>query len=112
MGTGYHGGNGISPAYTIAVYRTYVLPRLMFGLEGIVLKDKQVRWLDEFHRKTLRELQTLPPRTAKCAIHLMSGMPTLECLLDIQIAMLMCAVAEQPNGSLTYIGQHQLATYM
>ena len=28
MGTGFHGNNGISPAFTIPIYRTYVIPRL------------------------------------------------------------------------------------
>ena len=75
MGTGFHGNNGISPAFTIPIYRTYVIPRLMYGLEAITIKDKHRTKLDRYHRNTLRELQTLPTRTAKCAIHLLAGSP-------------------------------------
>ena len=75
MGTGFHGNNGISPAFTIPIYRTYVIPRLMYGLEAITIKDKHLSKLDRYHRNTLRELQTLPTRTAKCAIHLLAGTP-------------------------------------
>ena len=34
MGSGFHGMNGISPAISIHIYRTYVLPRVLYGLEG------------------------------------------------------------------------------
>ena len=85
MGTGFHGVNGISPSYTINIYRTYVLPRLTFGLEAVVLKEKQIQILESYHRTTLRELQSLSKRTAKCDIYLLAGTLPLEGLLDIQI---------------------------
>ena len=64
MGSGFHGMNGISPAISIHIYRTYVLPRVLYGLEGTILKSKHITKLERFHRKTLRQLQTLPDRTA------------------------------------------------
>ena len=38
MGTGFHGNNGVSPAFTIPIYRTYVIPRLMYGLKQSQLR--------------------------------------------------------------------------
>ena len=111
VGTGFHGNNGISPAFTIPIYRTYVIPRLMYGLEAITIKDKHLSQLDRYHRNTLRELQTLPTRTAKCAIHLLAGTPPppLECLLDQQIVSLLCSVSNHPDSPLARIGIYQLA---
>ena len=60
MGTGFHGVNGVSPQYSISVYTTYVLPRMLYGLDAITLKEKHVKSLEQFHRNILRQLQTLP----------------------------------------------------
>ena len=110
MGTGFHGVNGISPSYTINIYRTYVLPRLTFGLEAVVLKEKQIQSLESYHRTTLRELQSLPKRTAKCAVYLLAGTLPLEGLLDIQIASLLHMAGGQRNTILFEIGMYQLST--
>ena len=109
MGTGFHGVNGVSPQYSISVYTTYVLPRMLCGLDAITLKEKHVKSLEQFHCNILRQLQTLPTRTATCAIYLLSGVPTLECLLDIQIASLLVCVGRQPSSPLARIGFHQLS---
>ena len=106
MGTGCHGVNGISPSYTINIYRTYVLPRLTFGLEDVVLKEKQIQSLESYHRTTLRELQLLPKKTTKYTIYLLAG--TLP--LDIQIASLLHMAGGQRNTILFVIGMYQLST--
>ena len=41
MGTGFHGINGVSPQYSISVYTTCVLPRILYGLDAITLKEKK-----------------------------------------------------------------------
>ena len=110
QGTGFHGVNGISPSYTINIYRTYVLPHLTFGLEAVVLKEKQIQSLESYHRTTLRELQSLPKRTAKCAVYLLAGTLPLEGLIDIQIASLLHMAGGQRNTILFVIGMYQLST--
>ena len=110
MGTGYHGVNGISPVYSISIYMTYVFPRLMYGLEAITLKDKHIKLLEQYHRNTLKELHTLPRRTASCAIYLLCGTPTLEALLDVQISSLLTRVSRHTDSPLVQIGRFQLAT--
>ena len=54
MGTVFHGVNGVSPQYSISVYMTYVLPRMLYGLDAITLKEKHVKSLEQFHRNILR----------------------------------------------------------
>ena len=109
MGSGFHGVNGISPHISIKIYRSYVLPRLMYGLESIVLKTKHITELEAYHKKTLRELQSLPVRTASSAVYLMSGIPPLEALLDQQIANLLSMVGSGDSKLLAEIGTNQLA---
>ena len=100
--------SGISPSYTINIYRTSVLPRLTFGLEAVVLKEKHIQSLESYHWTTLRELQSLPKRTTKCAIYLLAGTLPLEGLLDIQIASLLHMAGGQRNTVLFVICMYQL----
>ena len=73
MGAGLHGSNGISPVVAWSMYKTYVLPRLLFNLEVIPLTASQVAQLEQFHRTTLRSLQGLPDRTSSAATYLLLG---------------------------------------
>ena len=38
MGAGMHGANGLPPAVSMKMYTTYALPRLLYGLDTVVLK--------------------------------------------------------------------------
>ena len=38
MGSGVHGTNGLDPKTSYQIYNTYVLPRLLYGLEVLPLK--------------------------------------------------------------------------
>ena len=110
MGTGFHGNNGISPQYLVRIYMTYVIPRLMYGLEVVTLKSKHITSLESFHRKTIRELQSLPIRTAKEAVYLLSGIPPLECILDSSIATLHIQIGKDQQHPFTKSGLVQLST--
>ena len=110
MGTGFHGNNGISPQYSVRIYMTYVIPRMMYGLEAVTLKPKHITSLESFHRKTIRELQSLPLRTAKEAVYLLSGIPPLECILDSSIATLHIQIGKDQQHPLTKSGLVQLST--
>ena len=73
MGSGVHGTNGLDPKTTYQIYNTYALPRLLFGLEVLPLKTTHINKLEDFHRKTIRFLQSLPQRTSIAAIYLLMG---------------------------------------
>ncbi|VDI23737.1 Hypothetical predicted protein [Mytilus galloprovincialis] len=73
MGSGVHGTNGLDPVTSYKIYNTYVLPRLLYGLEAIPLNKTNISQLESFHRKNLRHFQSLPQRTAIAAIYLLIG---------------------------------------
>ena len=64
MGSGFHGTNGIDAVTSYKIYHIYVLPRLIYGLEVLPLKRKHVENLESFHRKSIRYLQSLPPKNS------------------------------------------------
>ena len=84
LGAGMCGYNGSGPYIGRELYKTYVLPVLLYGLEALVLNDDEVRVLETYHRQNLRCIQHLPRSTANSAVHLLIGIPPIEALIDIR----------------------------
>ena len=84
MGAGLHGTNGISPEVSRHVWSTFITPRLISGLEAIVISKKEMNLLEDFFRKNIRLLQVLPKATATPAIYLLMGIPPIEAQIHIK----------------------------
>lgn len=82
MGAGLHGVNGVSPTTSWKLLNTYVIPRYTHGLEITDLGKKDFQTLNRLHKKTLKQIQSLPERTADAAVYLLLGAPPLEAILD------------------------------
>ena len=85
MGAGLHGYNGVNLEISLKLWNTYVRPRLLFGLESVVLKKKDYDNLNLYHKGVLKNLQSLPERTADAAVYLLSGQLPMESTLHYQI---------------------------
>ena len=95
MGSGCHGTNGLDPPTSFQIYKTYVIPRLIYGLEVLPLTRSDIEQLEKFHRKNLRQLQSLPERTANSAVLLLLGALPIEAeihkrVLSLLLALLTC----------------------
>ncbi len=73
INTGLHGSNGLNPMVSYRIYQAYVLPRLLYGLEVLYINNSDMNSLKRFHHNSLRLFQSLPQRTAVCALHLLLG---------------------------------------
>ena len=78
MGAGPHGLNGICPNTSIKLWITYILPRLLFGMETLILNKGDVAKLEKYHRQFLRQIMHLPERTSIEGIYLLSGRLPIE----------------------------------
>ena len=78
MGAGFHGVEGLNPVVSKKLVDSYVIPRLLLGLEAVVLNKSDVLALDSYHRKLLRQLQSLPESTANAAVYLLMGAIPIE----------------------------------
>ena len=78
MGAGFHGFDGLNPVTSLKLVNAYVLPRLLLGLDAVVLNASDVKSLDTYHRKLLRQLQGLPESTANAAVYLLMGSIPIE----------------------------------
>jgi hypothetical protein len=84
MGAGLHGTNGINVPTCRKMITTYVIPRLAFGLEAMILSKKHREMMEVYYRSVLKHVQTLPDRVANEAPYLMMGLPPIEATLDIK----------------------------
>ena len=50
MNSGYHGTNGVSPATSFQIYKTYALPRLLYRLEILPFSKTHIATLEQFHK--------------------------------------------------------------
>ena len=78
MGAGFHGHNGLNPKVTMSIYNLYVVPRLLIGLETVILLQKDIENLNDFHKDILRRIQNLPQRTALPIVYGLVGQFAIE----------------------------------
>ena len=109
MNTGLHGANGLSPEVSYQIYKIYVIPRLLYGLEIIPLNNTQLEKINRYHVKTLRNLQSLPQRTATSAVYLLLGALPIEGELHKRLLSLLYSVIKSENKCLQDLVERQLA---
>ncbi len=105
MGAGLHGVNGVSPVVSLHMWETFSRSRMLFGLETIHLKCKEVKLLTVYHKKFLKQIQSLPDRVATTAVYALLGAEPVETTLDIMHLRLLMQILHQP-GSI----EHDLAS--
>jgi hypothetical protein len=103
--TGVDGTNGLNPRTSCKIYQVYVIPRLLYGLETLNLKKKDMATLSSFHIGTLKRLQSLPIRTANSAVYLLLG--TLPISAELHKRQLLHQIAISENISIREIAWRQ-----
>lgn len=82
MGAGMHGVNGVKPTVSVHMYNIYVSPRVTYGLEFINIGTTNIRKLETAHRSVLRNIQSLPKRTAIPALHILLGVLPIQAVIE------------------------------
>ena len=65
-----HGCNGLNAKISYKIYQVYVVPRLLYGLEVLLLNKGQLEELEKFHIENLKNIQSLPTRTANSIVYI------------------------------------------
>jgi len=94
---GLHGATGLSPPASRKLLMLYVLPRMLYGLESLVLTEAQLKMLDQSYLKMLRDGMSLRLGTATEAIYLLMGLYPFRIELHIKVFMLYGAITRLPN---------------
>ena len=61
---------------------TFIVPRLVYGLEILSLKKNDIENLEKFQRKSLRQIQGLPDKTSNSIVLALLGVLPLESIIQ------------------------------
>ena len=108
MGAGIYGGSGLNPVVSAHLWKMYVIPRVIYGLEVLSCTLSDVQSLERLQRDMLRR-QSLPRSTATAAVNCLLGIRPIEQELDLRRFTLLCSVL-YTNGTLEQdIAMRQIA---
>ena len=81
MGAGFDSINRLKQSVNGKLWSAYVIPRLLYGLDIQELKQSDINQLEQYQRKSLKQMQHLPDRTQSSASLALLGIPPVECVL-------------------------------
>ena len=84
MSSGLHGENGLDPETAIHLMQTYVLPVLIYGMEVVLPRHKNIDLLEKFNTKFLKLILLLPVSTADPAVYVPIGTLPIEAAIHKQ----------------------------
>ena len=86
----------------------YVLPRLLYGLEVLSLNKKQLDELEKFHLEALKNIQSLPTRTANSVTYLLLGALPLKAEMDRKQLGLFHSIVTSENLTRQEVSKRQI----
>ena len=105
--TGVHGCNGLNAKISYKIYQVYVVPRLLYGLEVLLLNKGQLEELEKFHIENLKNIQSLPTRTANSIVYLLLGALPLKAEIEKRQLGLFYSVIKSENSTLQQLWKRQ-----
>ena len=108
MGTGMHGKNGISPLISASLWDTFIIPRMLHGIEFLTIRKGDIEKLEGHQRKTLKLIQGLPENTATSATYLLLGKLPIEGLIDLRFMSAFIGIVCNPDSIEYQIAKRQL----
>ena len=105
--TDVHGCNGLNAKISYKIYQVYVVPRLHYGLEVLLLNKGQLEELEKFHIENLKNIQSLPTRTANSVVYLLLGALPLKAEIERRQLGLFYSVIKCENSTLQQLWKRQ-----
>ena len=93
MGAGYYSVNGLKTSHNGHLWSTFVVPRVIYGLETLSLMKKDIENLEKFQRKSLRQIQGLPDKTPNCITLALLGVLPIETVIHKNTLNLFMGIA-------------------
>ena len=88
MGAGSHGYNGLHPKVSLKLWHTYVLTRLVYGLEVFKCSKSDFEKQELFQRNNLRRFQFLPEGTPNYITLLLVNANTVQSVVERKVLVL------------------------
>ncbi|CAC5418330.1 unnamed protein product [Mytilus coruscus] len=82
LGPELHAMKGMSPIVAYKIWKTYVIPRALYGIEVMNFTESDILKLERLQLKVCRQIQGLPDRTANIATYSLLGVEPVEVVVD------------------------------
>ena len=73
LGPVFHARQGMAPTVSIKLWKTYVLPRNLYGIEILNYTKGDIEKFEKLQLQVCRQIQGLPNRTANIATYSLQG---------------------------------------
>ena len=117
----------MNPKAARSFLQAYLIPRLLYGLEAMILTSKQIDQLETYFRSILKQIQSLPDNVSKSAPYILMGICSIKATYNKNLVSLMatalgdvstrelaehCYATKSPSSSswFTYV-QKRLSKY-
>jgi hypothetical protein len=94
IGPGLHARHGMSPTVSIRLWKTYVLPRSLCGIEILNYTKGDIEKFEKFQLQVCRQIQGLPNRTANISTYSLLGIEPIEATVDKLLLTFFSGVAQ------------------
>jgi hypothetical protein len=109
LGPGLHARKGFSPVVALHIWKTFAVPRCLYGIEVQFTTNQDITKLELLQRKILKHLQGLPDRTSTVAVYSLIGAEPIETLVDKNYLSLFMNIIWSPESVEFDILRRQLA---
>jgi hypothetical protein len=110
MGAGLHGVNGLNPIVSYQLWKIYILPRVIYGLETIQIPSNQLEEIVKYERKFLKQIQNLPGNTANPVPYLLLGAIPVDKHIHMRRLGLLGDILRAKDSAQLQLAHRQLAT--
>jgi hypothetical protein len=98
MGAGLHGINVINPLIAWKLWRTFVVPRMLYGIETLKITTTDIYKLEQFQKKTPKQFLGLPQQTADPTIYILLVAECIEQIIHKAIIGLFLRILKDPDS--------------
>ena len=84
FGCGFHEHNGLDPESLLHIYKTYITPVLLYGMELLLPSSKPLEQLELFQKRILKQILSLPMSCPDPAVYILTGILPIEAQIHIK----------------------------
>jgi hypothetical protein len=99
FGSGFHGYNGLDIDTMLHLFKIYVTPVLLYGLELILPTANCLMQIENFQKKMPKQILSLPPNVADIAVYILTGVLPIEPQIHIRALSLFNNICHQSESS-------------
>jgi hypothetical protein len=79
-----HEHNGLDPESLLHIYKTYIKPVLLYGMELLLPSSKPLEQLELFQKRILKQILSLPMSCPDPAVYILIGILPIEAQIHIK----------------------------